>query len=198
MWVTGVKSTEGYINNLYQQRAIFTKTCERKRPDTVTSSYKKKHACFFPTDFLFHFMLMWCYHFPWLAFASFIVMYSSFFQVPLWCASYFASSIEACFLVLHYDILLVFFPHCHCEVLLVFTSFYDIEAEGPVQEIYFASESQSGSLSLRSVQEPLRCDVCIDNMYTWVWNALVMVGRTTEKNQESYLVLSSPCILRYG
>lgn len=92
----------------------------------------------------------------------------------------------------------VFFPHCHCEVLLVFTSFYDIEAEGPVQEIYFASESQSGSLSLRSVQEPLRCDVCIDNMYTWVWNALVMVGRTTEKNQESYLVLSSPCILRYG
>lgn len=109
MWVTGVKSTEGYINNLYQQRAIFTKTCERKRPDTVTSSYKKKHACFFPTDFLFHFMLMWCYHFPWLAFASFIVMYSSFFQVPLWCASYFASSIEACFLVLHYDILLVFF-----------------------------------------------------------------------------------------
>lgn len=61
-----------------------------------------------------------------------------------------------------------FFPHCHCEVLLVFTSFYDIEAEGPVQEIYFASESQSGSLSLRSVQEPLRCDVCIDNMYTWV------------------------------
>lgn len=60
MWVTGVKSTEGYINNLYQQRAIFTKTCERKRPDTVTSSYKKKTCMFFSywLSFSFHAYVM--------------------------------------------------------------------------------------------------------------------------------------------
>jgi hypothetical protein len=34
-------------------------------------------------------------------------------------------------------------------------SFYEIETEGPVQQIHFASDDQTGSLRLRGVSEPL-------------------------------------------
>ena len=39
----------------------------------------------------------------------------------------------------------------------VSASFYDIQTEGPVQQIRFASESQTGSLRLKALTEPLRC-----------------------------------------
>lgn len=79
MWVTGVKSTEGYINNLYQQRAIFTKTCERKRPDTVTSSYKKKNMHVF---FLLTFFFISCL-------CDVITFLDLPLPVSLWCTPHF-------------------------------------------------------------------------------------------------------------